>query len=188
MLKHYALSMQSPAMIAERHNRALLLQFLLSEIFHAVHCSNTTILSPKPRLFPYDWSLPESPLSRAYAHAQLLESSFPECQESAAKIVENLAGALQGNLKKNTFQTLYRAAEPLILACEEEENLLFFLIQHHKTIDALMKKGHLAQFLKKIEPLGIESLGEKLCDQYHRRGFFSQIADLKLLLTQLIHA
>ncbi|MBS0620013.1 MAG: hypothetical protein JSS61_00945 [Verrucomicrobia bacterium] len=179
MIKHFALSMRSPAMIAERHNRALLLQFLLTELFDAIDRS----ASGERHLFPYDWAIAESPLHRAYDHAKLLQHSFPEYKENAEKIAVVLK-----NPPKNALKTLYRLIEPLILACDADENLLFFLIQHHKAIDTLMKKGHLVKFLKKIEPLGIESLGEKLCDQYHRRGFFSQIADLKLLLTELIHA
>ena len=48
-----------------------------------------------------------------------------------------------------------------------------------------MQPQYLCHFLTSLYPEGLELVGEKMCDQYHRRGFFSQITECKLLLTQL---
>jgi hypothetical protein len=51
-----------------------------------------------------------------------------------------------------------------------------------------MQEGHLRNFLLQVHPCGLETLGENMCDQYHQRGFIAQIPELKLLMTELIHA
>ena len=89
---------------------------------------------------------------------------------------------------EKTLQALFVSLEPLLEACKQNENLIYFLLKNRLAIDALMQEGHLRGFLIKVHPCGLETLGENMCDQYHQRGFIAQIPELKLLMTDLIHA
>jgi len=86
-----------------------------------------------------------------------------------------------------TMQNLYTSLEPLLEMCRENENLVYFLLKRRSSIDALMHPGYLRDFFHKIHPQGLETLGEKMCDQYHGRGFIAQIPEFKLLLVELLH-
>ncbi len=188
-------SLFSPQALAERPHRALLLQFMLSELFQAQQIflaggSWEEIFSSHPRFFPYDWASPSGSLNKLREHGRLLKNSFPD----RAKTVKTFETRLEKIFlkKKNpiekSLQTLYLILEPLIEVCKNDENLTHFLLKHRQSIDCLLQKGHLHQFLIRIHPSGLETLGEKMCDQYHERGFISQIPEFKLLMTDLIHA
>ena len=202
MLWNLSTSVFSPQTISERQNRELLLQFLLSEILEAYKAYRNKsewkeILSPHPRFFPYDWATSPGFLNKAYEHSLLLAKCFPDHLALVKNFEKHFTQTLIAWDKEATIpfercemalQTCYSLIEPLIEVCKENENLLFFLLKNRLTIDSLMKEGHLGQFLHRIHPFGLESLGEKMCDQYHQRGFFSQIPEFKLLLTELTHA
>jgi hypothetical protein len=195
------LSLFSPQAIGERQNRGLLLQFLLSETIEA-HKSvlagkAETVITSHPRFFPYDWNTTTGHLNKSQEHSLFLKKSFPDkikvvnsFEKTLSRAVETLSK--KKNVAKEQFeaalQKIYTALEPLIEICKEDENLLFFLLKNRPNIDTLTSKGHLYEFLFKIHPCGLEVLGEKMCDQYHQRGFFSLIPEFKLLLTDLIHA
>ena len=197
MLWNLNTSLFSPQAISDRQNRELLLQFLISEILQAHRTyqqegDSLLVLSPHPRLFPYDWATTPGFLNKAYEHSLLLAQCFPDHIPSVKKINNKFTETLNNSKNKTDakliLQTLYSLIEPLIEACKTNENLLFFLLKNRETIDSLMQQGHLSKFLHRIHPNSLEILGEKMCDQYHQRGFFSQIPEFKLLLTELIHA
>jgi len=201
MLWSQELSLYSPQALSEKHHRNLLIQFLLFENIEAykamLACKWDAILTPHPRFFPYDWAITTGHINKIQEHGLLLKKSFPEkvravknFENTLAKIFESLSK--RKNLSKEQFelsiQKIYIALEPFIEACKENENLLFFLLKNRQTIDEWKGKGYLHRFILEIHPCGLETLGEKMCDQYHQRGFFSQIPEFKLLLTDLLHA
>ncbi|MBS0604614.1 MAG: hypothetical protein JSS60_06200 [Verrucomicrobia bacterium] len=200
MLWNSDLSLFSPQALSERENRGLLIQFLLSELIEAYKSVQSgkldAVVTPHPRFFPYDWSAKTGYLNKILEHALLLQKSFPDRARAVKNCERTLSKTLASFSKKkkldkeqmhSTLQTVYSSLEPLIEACKENENLLFFLLKNRTALDALTRKGHLQEFLGKIHPCGLEILGEKMCDQYHQRGFFSQIPEFKLLLTELSH-
>lgn len=194
MLWNHDLSLFSPKAIAEKQNRGLLMQFLLSELLeaHQAHRKGLhweTVLSSHPRFFPYDWAGHVGYLNKAHEHALLLFSSFPEHVRAVKRFEQAFSQGVATLSKKRTgftgiMQTLFSSLEPLIKTCRDNENLMFFLLKNRQEIDAIMETGYLLKLLKKIHRGNLESLGEKMCDQYHQRGFFSQISEFKLLLAE----
>jgi hypothetical protein len=194
-------SLFSPQALSVRAHRALLIQFLLSEMIEGYRAASEgrwdLLLTAKPCFFPYDWASTTGYLNKIWEHSSCLKKSFPD-QAKVVKGFEKIFAKQLDSLSKKrrpaqehfeiALQKLYSALEPLIEFCKEDENLLFFLLKHRKEIDLLTQKGYLHRFILKIHPSGLESLGEKMCDQYHQRGFFSQISEFKLLLTELLHA
>jgi hypothetical protein len=201
MLLNRDLSLFSPQALAKRHNRALLLQFILAELFeaHKAFLTNRSwefILSCHPRFFPYDWAAPSGFLNKMKEHGLLLKKSFPDHARPVKGFEQLFKKTLSSWEKKKkipkkqfekTLQMLYSSLEPLLETCKENENLIYFLLKNRQTIDELMQKGYLRNFLISVHPYGLEILGEKMCDQYHQRGFISQIPELKILMTDLIH-
>ena len=195
-----SLSLFSPQMLSERQHRGLLLQFLLSDLFEAMKRLDRgedlkSILSSHAYFFPYDWAKPIGHLNKVQEHALLLKEGFPEEKKIillCEKTISTFFFPRNGGKKLKTasfekgIQSLYLALEPLIQKCREDENLLFFLLKNKPMIDRIVEKGHLHLFLQTLYPEGLEILGEKMCDRYHRRGFFSQIPEFKLLLSELL--
>ena len=193
MLWSQELSLYSPQALSEKHHRSLLVQFLLFETIEAHRAMMAgnwgAVMTPHPRFFPYDWAISAGHINKIQEHGLLLKNSFPE----KARAVKNFERVLSKIDERDDFepilQKIYLALEPFIEICKESENLLFFLLKNRQTVDALKGKGYLHSFILKIHSCGLESLGEKMCDQYHQRGFFSQIPEFKLLLTELlVHA
>jgi hypothetical protein len=198
MLLDKRISLFSPHAIAERHHRGLLVQFILHELFEAykAYGKQDKVLSCHPRHFPYDWSTQVGHLNKAQEHSLLLEESFPDRIRWVKKFEKQFAKAIdlltQKKVSREDFieelQKIYSTLEPFIETCRENENLLHFLLKNRETVDALAGQGHLHAFLLKTYASDLETLGEKMCDQYHQRGFFSQIPEFKFLLTELSHA
>ncbi len=198
MLWNKNLALFAPQSLGEIQHRSLLVQFLLFEVFECYRALQQNrweaLLTAHPRFFPYDWALATGHLNKLQEHTLLLESSFPGSPNEISRLQQTLGAAMETLLQKftkrkatETLRQLYRDLEPFIERCRDDENLLSFLLKHRRTVDNLTQEGHLHQFLLKLHPEGLETLGEKMCDQYHQRGFFSQIPEFKLLLTELIH-
>lgn len=196
------ISLFSPQAIGERHHRGLLIQFILFELFEAYRAHQRQenwemILSLHPRHFPYDWSSVTGYLNKAQEHSLLLKESFADHAKLVRSFEKQFLKVLAFFAKKKKaskmqsaleLQKIYLVLEPFIEICKDNENLLHFLLKNRATIDAMMHEGQLHSFLLKIHSDDLETLGEKMCDQYHQRGFFSQIPEFKMLLTELSHA
>lgn len=196
------ISLFSPQAISERHHRALLIQFILFELFEAYRAHQRQenwemIFSLHPRHFPYDWSSMTGYLNKAQEHSLLLKESFADHAKLVKSFEKQFLKVLASLAKKKkvskaqsilAMQKIYLVLEPFIETCKDNENLLHFLLKNRTTIDTMMREGHLHSFLLKIHLDNLEILGEKMCDQYHQRGFFSQIPEFKMLLTELSHA
>lgn len=156
---------------------SLLLQFILSELFeaHKIYDGENweKIVSAQPRFFPYDWNMSVGHLNKTKEHSALLGSK--KFDKHLEKIMKK---QLSKELLRLEIKKLYLILEPFM--DREDENLIFFLLKNRKVIDEVVGKGHLQSYQ-------LETLGEKLCDRYHQRGFFSQIPEFKLLLAELNH-
>jgi hypothetical protein len=181
----------SPHALSERHHRALLLQFVIYELIaaHKAFLNDENVYSPHPRFFPYDWATQARPLNKVYEHALLMKRSFADHPKPMAKWEKTFVKLTESSSEKFTLalRAVFEALEPLMLACKEDENLVFFLLKHRVVIDGILQEGYVRNFLLAAHPSGLESLGEKMCDKYHQRGFFAQIPEFKLLITELIH-
>ncbi len=205
MLCDQEVSLYSPQALSHRHHRSLLVQFILFETIQAYEAANggrfEDVLASHPRFFPYDWTITTGHLNKIIEHSRLLKMSFPD-EKKKVKHFEKTLSKVFGLLSKaketkkklskeqyeQLLQQLYHSLEPLMEVCKESENLLFFLLKNRQVLDTLKGEGYLFEFIHKIYSQTLETLGEKMCDQYHQRGFFSQIPEFKLLLTDLLHA
>jgi hypothetical protein len=197
MLCQRDLSLFSPQMLTEKQHRGLLLQFLLSALFDAVKSVERgedlkELFSASPHFIPYDWAKPIGHLNKLQEHGLLLKSGFPEERKALSDFEKKLSKLLSlcaKKIEKIPFQkeirSLYLTLEPFLKKCREDENLTFFLLKHKSDIDQIIGQNHLHSFLENLYPEGLEILGEKVCDRYHQRGFFSQISEFKLLLAEI---
>jgi hypothetical protein len=188
-----------PAMLWEKRNRALLIQFLTAELISANrelrnNAPLKEIFSSEKRFFPYDWASSYGHLNKAREHAMVLEYVFPELQGPVIQFHQLLsklaaphafkASALKTKYLKN-LPEIFLALEPFIEGCKENENLIFYLLKHKEEIDECIHSGYLHSLLLKVHPSGLSELCEKLCDNYHHRGFYFLIPEIKLLMAQI---
>jgi hypothetical protein len=184
--------------VSEDHNRSLLLQFTLNELFSLHSCLDKndalpSLIGSETRILPFDWAVDLGPLNRISEYLAILPLAFPERLRLAKSSKKHL-DALVLNLKKKHsekelsiahLKALHHVIEQLIVECEEDENLSLFLLKHKQQIDALMGPGYLRAFLLQLYPQGLRSLEEMVSDHYHERGFFSLIPELKDLIALL---
>lgn len=179
-----------PAMLWEKRNRALLVQFLTSELISSYRglcrgIPERDILSPDQRFFPYDWAYPCGHLNKARDYAMGLRFAFPEEKESAQRLVQLMNKVISPSKGLKALPALFLGLEPFISACKDNENLLFFLLKVREDIDQSLGVGYLQSLLLKLHPGGLEELCEKLCDNYHHRGFYFLIPEIKRLMVPL---
>ena len=170
----YLYSPLSPNTVCEGQNRALLLQFILSEIFHAKDAHKKDdplefVFSSPACFFPYDWSCEVGSLNKIQEHAQLLEYAFPELQEGT----EQLHACLEEALKRVTMRRrdneeisseelqrdlaeLVRNLQPFLTICKENENLLLFLLKNADEYEDLCGQNSMNALLKRLFPEGLE--------------------------------
>lgn len=196
----------STSNITEGNNRSLLLQFILSEIFHAANAHKNKepfekIYRPiSSTFYPLDWSSQMGHLNKICEHTHLLKVAFPKNKDSASIFKHALTNttALIANHYDNPslsrhfeqelltyFKQLYLLLEPLLLECSDDENIIFFLLKHQKVISHLSHSKYLLTFLTKMSEEGIDSLCEQICDSFHERGFASLIPEAKSLISEL---
>jgi hypothetical protein len=189
-------------MLWEKRNRALLIQLLATELIAAFqslsrNASTEEILSLEKRFFPYDWAYPYGYLNKVREHAQLLACVFPELAAEAIHLQKLIDKAIRSCSKtlstvkqkmQKQLAEMWFALEPFMEKYKDDENLVLFLLKNMQEIDLLAQRSYLHGFLLKLHPLGLAELCEKLCDNYHHRGFYFLIPEIKLLLTKLEHA
>ncbi|MCI0381947.1 MAG: hypothetical protein L0207_02705 [Chlamydiae bacterium] len=180
--------------VRDGQNHALLLQFILSELFHAKDAHEKDdplefVFSSPACFFPFDWSYEIGCLNKIHEHAILLEYAFPAMKEEADKfhaILEKTLHHIREYKKKKMeisheelltcLKSIYDFLEPFLLQCKENENLLFFLLKNQDTINTISYPETLANLLKKIHPKGMNHLANLLRTRYQARGF-SQLSD-----------
>ena len=192
----------SPNLVRQEHHCVLLLQFFLKELLAAhqailYDAPVNLIISLERRHFPYDSAKESGHINKAREHAQLLLIAFESSKEHVEQIhsiLTDLTVHFSGfnsfssrdklRVKKKLHQ-LYLLTEPLLNHFKNNENLIFFLLKNQGPIHALAGSGHLLDFLSHLHKKGLGPLERKLCDHYHKRGFFSLIPELKRLFSEL---
>lgn len=177
----------SAATAQSEQNRALILQFILSEIFHTLKAPNIeSIFSSSRPLFPYDWANQIGHWNKIREHAILLSYAFPSLPEAARFFEEAVNKAPKEIHELRLYlRNLYLFLEPLIEFCKDNENLIFFLLKHHKEIDELKAPHTLKSLLLKIFPNGLTSMSKQLAENFQRRGFAPLIAEAQSLIAKL---
>lgn len=170
----YLYSPLSIKTVAEGNNRALLLQFILSEIFHAMDAKNLESVFTSPAcFFPYDWSYEVGCLNKVCEHARLLSSAFPEMPEEILAFQTALEQVIK---TRENFNLLYTLLEPFLIECRHSESLLLFLLKHHDEIDV-------TALLKKMAPNGLETLSHLMQREFANRGFHALIPEIEQLMS-----
>lgn len=177
----------SAVTVQSDQNRSLILQFILSEIFHSLKAPNIeSIFSASRPLFPYDWAKQIGHWNKMQEHAILLTHAFPSFPETAKFVEEAVSKAPREMQEVRLFlKNLYFVLEPLIEICKENENLILFLLKHQKEIDDLKAPHTLKSLLLNIYPNGLAAMGQQLAENFQRRGFASLIPEAQSLIAKL---
>jgi hypothetical protein len=140
--------------VGEQKNRALLLQFILTELLNAkeAHAKDDPlefVLSSPACFFPFDWSYEVGCLNKIHEHATLLEYAFPSLQKEVALFQTQLEKTLSYVVRhKKTneeldhqellsyFKELYQRLNPFLLNCQDNPGLLLFLVKNREEINA----------------------------------------------------
>lgn len=87
-----------------------------------------------------------------------------------------------------TFIAKIHQSVPLLQRCLDhfhgDENVLFFLLRHHKALDEL-GQGFVLKVFGRLYPKGLRSLEDFLCNTYGKRGFDHLIVPIQGLLREL---
>lgn len=198
----YLYSPLSPYTVCEGQNRALLLQFILSEIYHAKDAHQKDdplefVFSSPACFFPYDWSCEVGSLNKIQEHAQLLEYAFPELQEATEQLHACLDEALKhvtmhrhlneeisSEELRRDLSELVRNLQPFIAICKENENLLLFLLKNADEFEELCGQGSLNELLKRLFPEGLEKIAHLLRQGYQSRGFDTLLPEIDRLVSE----
>lgn len=186
--------------VSEDQNRALLLQFILTELLNAKDVSEKNdplefVFSSPACFFPNDWSYEIGCLNKIYEHSTLLEYAFPEFPEqiTAFKVyLDNILSSIMQHKKNKTeidnatlftyFKELYAYLDPLLISCRDNEGLLLFLLKNQKDISEIAFPDNLNGLLNKMFPEGLKKLSETLRTKYQNRGFTSLLSEIDELL------
>ncbi|MBS0630052.1 MAG: hypothetical protein JSS30_07530 [Verrucomicrobia bacterium] len=182
-----------------RYNQPLLLQFILSELFHAMDADKKDhplefVFSSPACFFPYDWSYEVGCLNKINEHAELLPHAFPDYPEEVEAFRVTLGEILskiinQKEQNKPISKTellvdlnlLFTLLEPFLIACNQSEHLLLFLLKHNEEIDELAK---LATLLKKMAPEGLKNMAELMQREFKNRGFHALLPEIQHLVSR----
>lgn len=200
----YLYSPLSPNTVGEGHNRALLLQFILSEIFHAKDAHQKDdplefVFSSPACFFPYDWSCEVGCLNKIQEHAQLLDYAFPELEEAT----QNFHSCLDESLSrvsshrqlnediptdelKTDLGQLLQFLQPFLHTCRENENLLLFLLKNGDEWISLCGEGSFSQLLAFLYPDGLEKIAHLLRQGYQSRGFDTLVPEIDRLISAYV--
>jgi len=180
----YLYSPLSAKTVQEGQNRGLLLQFILSEIFHTMDAHKKDdplafVFSSPACFFPKDWSLEVGCLNKISEHAQLLPFAFGKLASSITAFDKSLKATLQKVAsQKNRGEevspselegdlgNLFILLEPFLIACKESESLLVFLLKHPEEIQRLASPENLSSLLAKMYPEGLENISHIIRREY----------------------
>ncbi len=183
------------------YNQPLLLQFILSELFHAMDADKKDhplefVFSSPACFFPYDWSYEVGCLNKISEHAELLPYAFADFQDEIASfricLSEILTKVTAQKLKNepicksdllDDLNLLYTLLEPFLIGCNQSEHLLLFLLKHKDEIDELASPCKLTSLLKKMAPQGLGALAELMQREFKNRGFNALIPEIERLLS-----
>ena len=137
--------------VKEKNNQILLLLFILKELVRLPQAqSEESIVMPS-----FGWTLRSSSSEKLQEHFSLLPYAFPKLTQFVAPLYQAL---------QNSPGQLASLLEPFIMACQHNENLLLFLVQHQNELAV-------KPLLDKICPDGIDALKEKIASSFRKRGY-----------------
>jgi len=167
-------------------NKALLLSFALSEIFHCTSELSKTWDHPSS----FEEKTYDAPLNILQEHSTLLLIAFPVFISSLIEFKEKTSSLiyfLRQNLSfspKNRLKELFLLLQPLIKQCKDDENFLFFLISHYKEINWILDSSYLPSLFNELYP-DSSKLHTLLCDHFHKKGLTRLLPEITFLLNQL---
>lgn len=200
----YLYSPLSPKTVHEEPYRSLLLQFILSEIFHAnasQHADDPLkfVFSSPACFFPYDWSREVGCLNKIQEHARLLSHAFPTLQEAIAQFDAHLYSMLKEVIScrqcgedlspdtlKEDLSLLSHYLEPFLTVCRENENLLLFLLKNADELQELCGPCSLSTLLRQMYPEGLEQVAHILRKGYQSRQFDILLPEIDQLISTYV--
>lgn len=148
----YMFSPFSPETVRQGQGPALLVQFILKELLEDPGClRKTTSIAMRP----FEWAEKAGSYNKIAEHASLLPFAFSELADEIKLFINSL--------HKPCIE-LIELLEPFIMACKDNENLVYFLLQRQKSVAV-------KSVLDKISPDGVEKLKAAAIAKYHKRGF-----------------
>ena len=135
----------------QQEGPSLLLQFIIRELLQSEYLIETS----RVELAPYDWAIKSGSKNKIQEYAPLLEIAFPSLKEKSKEFLHSL---------EKPCSELLIFLEPFISACSHNENLLFFLMKHQKSLS-------IKSILDKISPEGLPTLKKTILSRYKKRGF-----------------
>jgi hypothetical protein len=148
----YMFSPFSPETVRQGQGPALLVQFILKELLEETGClRKTTSIAMRP----FEWAEKAGSYNKIAEHASLLPFAFADLVNEAKHFINSL---------HKPCSELIELLEPFIIACKDNENLLYFLLQRQKSVAV-------KAVLDKISPEGVEKLKAAALAKYHKRGF-----------------
>ena len=193
----YLYSPLSTQSVQEGEGCALLLQFILSEIFLCADSDKKEdplefVFSSPACFFPYDWSYEVGCLNKIDEHSQLLSAAFPDMAEEVDDFQTILEAILLEVVDRKKHRVkisreelmgalgeLYEKAVPFLSACKESENLVLFLLKHAEEIGELSPSAGVASLMSQLFP---DRSFAEIRSRYDLRGFGSQRAEFDALI------
>lgn len=183
----------SPFLMDKEENKALLLQFILSELFLSAKCSGKgiadSVFSSHPVFYPYDWSQRRGCFNKIQEHGVLLGCAFESFSEplslfnSALEQAISSVDAKQGASEEIT--KLFISLFPFIESLKYNENLLFFLLKSHKELSEMNKEETGRNFFLRLYPEGLLAMQDIIQENYQKRGMNSILSNVKIFLEEL---
>lgn len=159
--------------VGEGNNQALLLQFILSELFLCLSIEEKEnphdfVFSSVPCFFPYDWSYEVGCLNKIQEHARLFPYAFLDLSEEIAvfdKILKKLFSKVISSKKNKEvlsfswflpdLSQLYFSIEPFLNTCKENEDLRLFLDKNKEEIGKLTFSVPIDQIFHRLDYLSL---------------------------------
>lgn len=164
--------------VSQPQNRAILLQFILSELFHAKDAHDKEdpmefVFSSPACFFPYDWSYEVGCLNKIYEHSQLLEYAFPDLEEERLRFHHFLDSTLKeiAQYKKSGqdisterlflhIRGLYLHLKPFIYECKANENLYAFLLKNFEIIRKIVSSNDVTTLFEEMKTAQNQAIKE----------------------------
>lgn len=116
---------------------------------------------------------------------ETLRAIQAESKASAAQRAELYAMLDKLNLYMHRIARLIGQAS---LQFSDDENVIYYLLRHHKQLDALLGKGYTGKLLKKMYPKGVQEVGRFLMKRYTSRGFENLLPEISAKISELATA
>lgn len=174
--------------VKEGHNRAILLEFILAELIHAMESDKKEdpldfVFATSACFFPADFSLEVGCLNKVGDHAKLLPYAFPTLKSSIhafnktqTKVFDTVYAKKKMGVDLSHEELLmglreiYYELVPFLIACKESEDLLLFLLKNSEEIGTLGGSENVGRLLMKMFPEGHDKIAHLIRRGYQAKG------------------